>query len=166
MKLRPLIFSSLIGTLTQVGLGTVINVISYFPIRTAAATGTFGEPWVPFGLFALQLGILGLMVDVVSGWLTGRWGGSAREGAIAGGLTQLIGGLLNGSVALIVLYVALQQTAATLGATVQGLGESYSASLLLVAGIGGGIGWLIGVGAGAMVGSVGGRVGARVRPRG
>lgn len=165
MKLRPLLIASIVGIVAQITCGTVIGVVSYFPVRDAATTGTLFEPLVPFSMFALLLGILGLIIDLIAGWLTGRWGGSARDGAISGALTQLVSGLVNGLVAVIVLYIALQQTLPDSDSTVRGLSESYNGFLLLGAGAIGVVGWLIGVGAGGVVGMIGGRVGARVRPK-
>jgi len=165
MKLRPILFSLLIGVVVQVGLGSLINGLAYFPLHDAASTGTLFEPLVPLVMFALLMGVLSLIIDLIVGWLTGRWGGSARAGALVGALTQLTGGFINGIVALIVLYLVLQQALPDPTSTVRGLTESYNGTLLLIAGVGGAMGWLISSIVGAIVGGIGGRVGVNVRPK-
>jgi hypothetical protein len=166
MKLRPLIFATLIGTVAQVVGGSVINAVSYVPFHQSTDTGGLFEPLIPFVMFGLLLGVAGLIIDLMAGWLAGRWGGSVRDSVITGGLTQLVGGFVNGLVAVVVFYIAGQQTLPGPDSTVQGLAESYVGLLLLIAiGINV-VGWLVGVLGGAIVSGIGGRVGVNVRPKG
>lgn len=152
-----------LGVAAHLVLGTLVNLVSIYPLYNQAATGTLGDPLPLHAIILTVAGVLALPIDFFVAFRYSK--SSFDEGsALMGGagvslLAHAIGGFINGLVAFVILSIIYQILQSRLGASTAGLGESYYGLLSIMAAVGLLIGWIVGSLLSAGVGALGAGLG-------